>query len=290
MKNLARRALKRVAGPVTKRLRFRVGNWAREATGPRFEDLERKSATTQADVDGLERYVPALLNAIAAQNATHRANVRTEEELARLVQSVLERFESVRNELLSGRERYLDPPFEPKVLHPERVEAARENLRLNLGGGHDTRPGYVIVDSQVLDAVDVLADPRDLPFESQSVSEIRADHILERYSRQEIERRLIPHWISLLRPGGSLVAVVRDGDAMVRGYVAGDLSFDELRDATFGDPSGGEIRSTMFSPATLAQLLADAGVDEVIVRNTDPMTPTHEIEVVGRKPPASPTV
>ena len=44
----------------------------------------------------------------------------------------------------------------------------------------------------------------------------------------------------------------------------------------------------MFSPTTLVQLLVSAGLDDVVVRNADPVTPTREIEVVGRKPATSP--
>jgi hypothetical protein len=293
MKNLARRGLrplKRLAGPVIRRLHFRVVYWTHEATDARFENLERQVLANSADVAGLERYVPAILNAIQSQNAMNRANVRTEEQLSQLVQSVLERFQTVRNELLYAQEgRRLEPLSEPKVLHPERLEAAGRDLRLNLGCANTARPGYVNVDGQPFDAVDVLADPRDLPFDPQSVAEIRAAHLLERFSLQEVENALLPHWVSLLAPGGSLVAVVPDADAMVRAYVAGVLSFEELRDSTFGDRGeGSDIRFTMFSPAVITQLLVDAGLDDVVVRHPDPVTPTREIEVVGRKPSSAP--
>jgi hypothetical protein len=292
MKTLARRGLrplarplKRLAGPVIRRLHFRVVHWTHETTDARFENLERQLAATRADVDGLERYVPAVLSAIQSQNAMNRANVRTEEELARLVQSVLERFQTVRNELLYGREGGgIDAVSEPKVLHRERVDAAAGELRLNLGCGRAARPGYVNVDTQAFDSVDVLADPRDLPFDPRSVAEIRAEHLLERFSVQEIQHALLPHWFSLLAPGGSLAAVVPDADALVRAYVTGDLSFEALRDTTFGSRDDGEVRFTMFSPESLTGLLTEAGLDDVaLVRNPDRET-MHEVEVVGRKP------
>ena len=238
MKNLARRVLrplarpiKRLAGPAIRRLHFRVVYWTHEATDARFENLEFQVAATRADVDGLARYVPAVLNTIASQNAMNRANVRTEEELARLVRSVLERFESVRNELVSGRAAHgLDALFEPKVLHPERIEAAGGDLRLNLACGQETPTGLHQRRRAALRCRRRLGRPRDLPFDAESVTEIRVGRLLERSALEEIERALLPHWVSLLRPGGLLVAVVPDGDAMVRAYVAGDLSFDELRD------------------------------------------------------------
>jgi hypothetical protein len=288
MKKLARAVLKTLARPFTCRVHARVVLWTRATTDPAFEQLQGQVTATRADVDGLIRYMPAVLNAIAAQNAMNRANVRTEEELARLVQSVLERFQTVRNELLYGRDgTRLDGVFEPKILHPDRVEAARQDLRLNLGCGQVARSGYVNVDSQPFEATDVLADPRDLPFDPRSVSEIRADRLLERFTLNEVQGALLPHWVTLLRPGGSLVVTAADADAMVRGYVSGRLSFDELRDATFGEAGdGGDIRYTMFSPASLIELLTGAGLDDVVRRNADPVTPTGEIEVAGRRPPA----
>jgi hypothetical protein len=298
MKNLARRGLrplvrplKRLAGPVIARLHFRVVHWTHETTDARFENLERLVTSTRADVDGLERYMPAVLGAIQSQNARNRANVRTEEELARLVQSVLERFQSVRNELVSGRDGGgIDTVGEPKILRRERVDAAAGDLRLNLGSGREARPGYINVDAQAFDSVDVLADPRDLPFDQRSVAEIRAAHLLERFSVREIERAILPHWVSLLTGGGSLAVTVPDADAMVRSYVAGDLSFEALREATFGDRThDGPVRFTMFSPESLCELFTDAGLHEVVVvRNADRETP-YEIEVVGHTPATPPS-
>jgi hypothetical protein len=286
MNNLARAVVKRLAGPFTRRLRPRVANWSRDANDARFKDLERRLGETRDDVDGLIRYVPAVLNAIQAQNAMNRANVRTEEELARLVQSVLDRFQTVSNELVygSGRRR-LEDVSAPKILHPDRIAAAGGDLRLNLGCGHEALPGYINVDNGAFDALDVLADPRDLPFDPGSVSEIRADGLLARFALHDVEMVLLPHWAALLRPGGSLVVVVPDADAMVRRYVSGQLSFDELRDATFGaGGDGGDLRFSMFNAASLTRLLAEAGLEDVVIRNPDPVTPTGEIEVAGRKP------
>ena len=219
----------------------------------------------------------------------NRANVRTEEELARLVQSVLERFQAIRSELLYGRDgRDLDAVSEPKVLHPDRVRAALGSLRLNLGCGQQARSGYINVDVQPFESVDVLADPRNLPFDPQSVAEIRADYLLERFAPVVAHETLLPHWVGLLEPNGTLLVVVRDGDAMVRAYVSGHLSFDELRDATFGHADeDDEIRYTMFSPASLSELLTRAGLADIVVRHIDPTSPNSDIEVVGRKPAAA---
>jgi len=279
------RVLLRVARPVTAKIRTRIFFWARQATDIRFENLERQMAVANTDIDGLERYMPAVLNAIASQNAMNRANVRSEEEIAHLVRSVFERFDAALREVAAPREEtHLDAFVEPKVLHPERVNTAGE-LRLNLGCGRDALPGYVNIDSQAFDEVDVLADPRNLPFDQRSVAEIRSVHVLQRFSASELKEVVLPHWVSLLEPGGSIVAVVPDVDSMIKSYVAGELEFEALRDRTFGETHDPPM--TMFSRDTLSTLFADAGLEGVSVRNARWPEPTHEIEVVARSSSAS---
>ncbi len=290
MKRLVRallRPLRPLGRPIVRKLRARVTFWARRATDERFEHVEGKLAETRTDVEGLEHCVPALLNAIAAQNALNRANVRTEAELARLVSSVLAEFQSVRNEVVGAKEGGLDPVFEPKILHPEAISG--EGLRLNLGAGAAPRSGYVNVDIQPFDGTDVLAHPAGLPFETDSVAEIRAVHLLDHYSLDEGRGTLLPHWVRILRPSGTLTVVVPDGDSLVRSYVAGELSFDELRDATFGQGADDRsVRFTMFSRTSIVDLLAEAGLEEIELR-ADPRGPSREIEVVGRKPGPAPS-
>src|ERR1035441_6078215 len=106
MKNLARRALKpfarslkRLARPAMSRLHLRVVHWTREVTDLRLENLEVQLVAARSELGGLERYMPLILNAIQSQNATIRADARPEERLVELAQTVLERFQFVRNEL-----------------------------------------------------------------------------------------------------------------------------------------------------------------------------------------------
>lgn len=292
MRDVARRVLrpiaavlKAVARPLTLRLHARVVYWTHEVTDDRFVNLEEQMRVVLADVTGLERYVPAVLSAIASQNAMNRANVRSEAEISRLVGSVLERFEAVRAELTGSDATDLGALVEPKVLHPERLSPTDGVVRLNLACGHRTLPGFVNVDSQPFDEVDVVADPRNLPFDPGSVAEVRAVHLLERYPASELERTVLPHWLALLAPGGSLVAVVRDADAMVRAYVAGELAFETLRDATFGaGEHGGPPALSMFSRDSAVALFERVGLEEISVRRPGGPTSSAELEIRGCAP------
>jgi len=57
----------------------------------------------------------------------------------------------------------------------------QENLKINLGCGDNIYPGYVNIDKIPLKNVDITLDleKTPLPFDSDSVSEIRCEHILE---------------------------------------------------------------------------------------------------------------
>ncbi len=269
--------------PAILRLHVRVVFWVHQATDERFVNLEAQLGALRADVEGMERYVPALLNAIANQNAMSRADTRRDDELARLVSSVLGQLEALRDEARTTRRARLDGGFEPKVLRPDRLATAGGDLRVALGPTeHAVDPGYLHVDATATEMTDVLAPPANLPFEPGSVAEIRAAGLLERFSIAEATDTLLPHWVRALRPGGSLVVSVPDAEAVVRAYVAGTVSFDALRDVTFGDGTD-EGRRTIFDGASLTALLAGAGLADVAIRR-DPSASRPEIEAVGSKP------
>jgi len=295
MKNLARRVLKSrpvrlVARPLMAPFRFLVVRWSRQALAPRIEALEAQLARARTELDGLDRYVPVVLSSIAAQNAMSRAAVRTHEELVQLVRSTLERFDALRHETLAEVQRLAAAPPRPlvetKILNPEKVEAARSELRLDLGPRHDRRPDHVHVDSRPLDRVDIVADLRDLPFPAGTVIEIVSEHLVGTIAAADLADEVIPHWVSMLAPGGTLTAVVGDLDGMLRDYMAGGLPFDDLRAGIFGDTED-MARVASFSPQDLGEWFSGAGLVEVNVRPRS--DGSHEAEVSGRRPaPARP--
>jgi SAM-dependent methyltransferase len=75
-------------------------------------------------------------------------------------------------------------------------------ILLNLGCGNDIQQGYDNIDIRDLSNT-IKADIRDLPYEPNSVDEIRAIDIYEHISFRE-SQALLNHWVSLLKPGGLL--------------------------------------------------------------------------------------
>lgn len=135
-------------------------------------------------------------------------------------------------------------------------------LRLNLGGRTHKIPGFLTVDLYDGDGVDVSADVAQLPFESNSVSEIYASHILEHFSHT----RTVPvlsEWQRVLIPGGKLSVSVPDFDAMVTLYkMYGLTSF--IRNMLYGDQGYAlAYHYTAFNAGSLLKACHDAGFSSV---------------------------
>ena len=151
-----------------------------------------------------------------------------------------------------------------RIVDKARFAAAADNMRVNLGCGHMPLADYINVDTRELPGIDVVSDVKDMPFEKNSLAEIHSAHMLEHFPLEELRRVLLPYWVSLLRPGGRFTAIVPDADSMILAYVAGGMSFDELREVTFGlQEYIGDQHYTMFSQGSLSELLRAGGLAEV---------------------------
>jgi hypothetical protein len=292
MKKLARRVLtsrpvQLVARPLLAPFRYLVAYWARQAVAPRLDDLDRQARAARAELDGMDRYVPVILSSIQAQNAMSRATARTHEELAQLVRSTLERFEQLRDQTraeLRGLGHAMSPPFvETKVLNPDKLEAARGQLQLDLGPEHDGRPGHIHVDPRPADGVDVVGDVRDLPFEPGSATQIFSAHLVGSFSVDELADQVLPNWVSVLQPEGTLTAVVGDLDALLNEYLSGRVPFEDLKRLIFGAPEA-HNRIATFGADELGRWFLSAGLTEVSVRPA--AGAAYEVEVTGCKPAA----
>lgn len=153
-----------------------------------------------------------------------------------------------------------------RVIATAKVDAQRaaNALRLNLGCGHIPLDEYVNVDMRELPGVDVVAEVASLPFEPGTVAEIRSAHLLEHFPLEHMRRVVLPHWRLMLRPGGILRATTPDAEAMLSDFAAGEMSFNDLREVTYGlQEYEGDYHFNMFSRDALTTLLHEAGFIEV---------------------------
>ena len=85
-------------------------------------------------------------------------------------------------------------------------------IKLDLGAGNNPVDGFVSVDRKNGQEV------YPLPYDDDSVDEIRASHVLEHFSHTQVSE-VINHWVSKLRPGGRLRIAVPNFETIVRQYM-----------------------------------------------------------------------
>lgn len=143
-----------------------------------------------------------------------------------------------------------------------------EPLRLNLGGAGegflDGRiPGFLTVDLREGPGTDIVGDCSDLGnFDSGSVESVYASNILEHFSLQKTVD-VLKEWNRVLKPGGTLFVSVPDFDAAVKLYQKTGLS-PWLNYHLMGDQKHSlNYHYSLFTFATLAKSLYDAGFSDI---------------------------
>ena len=227
----------------------------------------RLAAAEAACAEGLAAAEVASAEGLAAAEA---ANADSQAKLA-------ERIEFVRQEtmfeLRASIARAGSPSLQPnarpakecaaRILASEQIDRLRAagKFRLNIGCGHISMRDYVNIDMRELPGVDIVSDVGDLPFDASSIDEIYSSHVLEHFPREHLTGVLLPYWVSLLRSGGQLVAVVPDAEAILTDYGSGQMSFDDLRELTYGlQEYEGDFHFDMFSYENFEAIFRAAGL------------------------------
>lgn len=128
----------------------------------------------------------------------------------------------------------------------EPAGGAAPALRLNLGAGGQPLPGFQNLDGGKGDFL------YPLPYETGSVDEVRASHVLEHFPRAEIPL-ILKEWVRVLKPGGALKIAVPNFQTIAEWYLAGKQAPIE------GYVMGGQVDSLDFHKALFdrEQLYAD---------------------------------
>ena len=162
--------------------------------------------------------------------------------------------------------------------------AARE-LRLNIGCGDMILEEYMNVDSENSPGVDIVADAAGIPLDPGCVAEVFSFHLLELFTLCRCRRVLLPHWFSLIRSGGLFRSIVTDAEGAIDDYIHRRISFDELREVTYGQQErDGNFRFGMFSRDLLRQIV-EVGFRDVTFEYVDSKNgKSRDMEVRGIKP------
>lgn len=138
-------------------------------------------------------------------------------------------------------------------------------MKLNLGGGDVREEGYVNVDLRP-DCADVLADVRDLPFGSNSASDILAMDILEHFPVSST-LPILHHWFDLLEPGGRISIRVPNlyqlARFIVNDYEVGNAIQNIYGGHKFGPDGAWDAHHTGWTPAMVFGILGEVGFEEI---------------------------
>ena len=142
------------------------------------------------------------------------------------------------------------------------MEDIKDMVKLHLGCGKRSIPGFVHVDKVKFDHIDYVHDIRTLPmFKDETVSLIYACQVLEYFDRNE-SIKVLKEWKRVLCKGGLLRLSVPNFKTICSLYSAGvDLEF--FIGTLYGKISDGNngyiYHRTTFDEKTLNKLLIDTG-------------------------------
>jgi len=235
-----KRAVRAVLEPVVRRL---------------TADLYARVAALEA---GWREHVPSFLGAISSVGAFGHELFGVRRDLERQIAALRAEVAALAQKIDGAGVRA--PSAAPRVVALDKIAAAKASgLKLDLDGTRNPRDGFITVGREARAGIDVIAAPGDLPFEPGSVAAIDAGGLLDRVAEEELRRHLLAFWLTLLAPGGSFRASVRDASGAIAALAAGTCSFEEFRAGLLERRDDGFYRGNLFTPESLSRLFREAG-------------------------------
>ncbi|MCG7407940.1 hypothetical protein MH117_10960 [Paenibacillus sp. ACRRX] len=157
---------------------------------------------------------------------------------------------------------------ESKIVNRDKYESMMKNnmMKVNLGCGNLSLHDYINIDMRELNGVDIIADVTNVPLPEGTVDELYLAHVIEHFSEIDMEQYILKYWHSLLKTDGKIRIICPNWKAMIEGYSSGEISFDVLKEITFGSQEyEGNQHYNMFSPETLISLMNKIGFKDIKV-------------------------
>lgn len=154
-----------------------------------------------------------------------------------------------------------------------------KKCKLNLGGGNWELPGYTNVELANGD------NAYPLDYETGSVDEIRASHLLEHWSYEETAK-VLAEWKRALKPAGWLKIAVPDFDLILKEYQKGRREVETWIMGHSKD-SAGETHGALFTNSKLRALFRQAGLIDVQrwkSKHDDDASNPISLNLKGKKP------
>lgn len=144
---------------------------------------------------------------------------------------------------------------------------------LHLGCGCRRAKGFINIDIQKYNSVDIVADiTKDLPYDKDSIDLIYNSAVLEHLSRSTW-KNVLKYWYDLLKPGGCLQLSTIDFDSICKRYMKGK-DIDEIVGLLLGGSKDWTDRhGVMFDYPYLMRGLKEVGFERISLcdwRNFEP--------------------
>jgi predicted SAM-dependent methyltransferase len=135
-------------------------------------------------------------------------------------------------------------------------------IKLHLGCGKISLPGYVNVDIQNGPGVDMVADLRQLPWSDGTIDMVYSCAAIEHFGRREWIG-VLREWARVLKPGGLLRLSTADFDAVVARYLETGNLPELLGLLIGGQKDDYDWHGMIFNFNELSQGLREAGFGDV---------------------------
>lgn len=249
---------------------------------PRVEVSKQIEILSQGVVS-LQNSVKGSLQQTQAQVADYRAQIDDYRERLEFIRlEILEQCGSATKGKHGG-----NISVTSKILNSEKYDAAlgTNKVLVNIGCGHKPITDYLNVDRRNLPGVDIVAEAVALPFESGTISEIYAAHLVEHFTLSALKNTVFPYWLDMLTAQGILKLIVPDMPSMIAAYVQGGMTFSDLKEVTFGAQDyDDDFHYAMFSPQSLQSTLISSGFRYVEIIDENRVNgKCREMELWARK-------
>lgn len=132
-----------------------------------------------------------------------------------------------------------------------------KKLNLGSGPGKFNLEGYENID--LLDGENVYP----LDFESETVDEIRASHILEHFGKKELQA-VLRDWCDKLKDGGILKIAVPDFKKVAEKYIAAEKTDHKINDYVMGGQDDeNDFHKSIFDEEMLRHYMTEAGLVDI---------------------------
>jgi predicted SAM-dependent methyltransferase len=157
-----------------------------------------------------------------------------------------------------------------------------EQKKIDIGCGKIKKDGFIGVDLEKFEKVDVVADVRFLPFKSESFDYVYSSHVIEHISHLETQETL-NEWIRILKTNCPIEIRCPDFRASCLRFVfRPDWKYNR---GMFGmQTSTGQFHKCGFSYGILRGILRSKGIKEIKrVRDWNKIFPWADLHVIGKK-------